>query len=108
MRGNYLTFYARKDFIIDNPAAVTKMILSLVCDGPFIAYLNGIEVFRTNTVQISDTGQSIGRPVLEPIDISGFAHELLPGGNVLAIQCDNDDIASGDYSFIPLFEVFGK
>jgi hypothetical protein len=108
MQGTYLTLYARRVFTITNPTAVTEMTLSVVCDGPFKAYLNGIEVIRTNTVQVTPPNSSMGKPLAEPLNISGFAHELMPGSNVLAVQCSNDDIDSGDFSFIPLLEVSGK
>ncbi len=41
----------------------------------------------------------------EQLDISGFAHELFPGTNVLGIQGFNDDIDSSNFSFIPLFKI---
>jgi hypothetical protein len=99
---------ARRVFTITNPTAVTGMTLSVVCDGPFIAYLNGIEIIRTNTIQVTPPDPSTGKLLAEPLNISGFAHELMPGSNVLAVQCSNDDIDSGDFSFIPLLEVSGK
>ncbi len=108
MQGNYLSVYARREFTIAKPAAVTGINLSVVCDGPFIAHINGIEVIRTNTIQMSTPGQAIGSPLAEQLDISGFAHELLPGSNVLTIECNNDDIDSNDFYFIPFFEVLGK
>jgi hypothetical protein len=79
MQGTYLTLYARRVFTITNPTAVTEMTLSVVCDGPFKAYLNGIEVIRTNTVQVTPPNSSMGKPLAEPLNISGFAHELMPG-----------------------------
>jgi hypothetical protein len=100
MKGNYKRVYARKKFSLDNPKRVKNMVLSLVCDGPFIAYVNGIEVIR-NSVGISPPE---GEPA-ERLDLSGFIHELLPGENVLSIQCDNDAIQSDDFLFIPTFEV---
>lgn len=108
MQGNYSTVYALKEFFIDNPAVVSGMTLSVVCDGPFVAYLNGVEIIRTRTVQISTPDQPIGVADVEQFNVSGFIHELNPGENILALQCDNDDINSDDFSFIPVFEVFEK
>jgi hypothetical protein len=105
MRSNYLTVYARREFTINKPQTVKGINLTVVCDGPFITYLNGIEVIRTNTIQISTHDPSTGTPPAEPYNISGFVHELLSGKNVLSVQCDNDDINSDDFSFIPSFEV---
>lgn len=108
MKGNYSTVYARTEFFIDNPAVVAGMTLSVVCDGPFIAYLNGVEMIRTKTVQISTPDQPIGVTDVEQFNVSGFIHELNSDENVLALQCDNDDINSEDFSFISVLEVFEK
>lgn len=102
MHNSYATVYARYEFAVSNLDRLASMTLSVVCDGPFVAYLNGIAVMRTNTIQISDPG---GIPQSEQFDISGFMHELFPRENVLAVECSNDDIQSNDFSFIPAFEV---
>ncbi|MBI5665335.1 MAG: hypothetical protein HZC49_09690 [Nitrospirae bacterium] len=94
MKGNYSTIYARRTFVINNIYEVTGMTLSLVCDGAFIAYLNDLEIIRNNSSRQA-----------ERFNVSGFIHELLPGKNILSVECTNDDINSKDYSFIPLFEV---
>lgn len=94
MQANYESIYVRREFTVSNPAAVTGITLSVVCDGPFKAYLNGIEVIRSNF------------QIYEELSISGFAHELFPSVNVLAIQCFNDDINSNNFSFMPSFKVF--
>ncbi|MBI5055577.1 MAG: hypothetical protein HZB61_03035 [Nitrospirae bacterium] len=94
MRGNYSTVYARSEFDINNIYAVGGMTLSLFCDGAFVAYLNGIEIIR------NDSGR-----MAEQFDVSGFIHELLPGKNVLSVECSNDDINSNDFSFIPYFKI---
>ena len=94
MQSNYESIYVRREFTVSNAAVVTGMTLSVVCDGSFIAYLNGIEVMRSD-IQIN-----------EQLDISGFAHELHSDINVLAIQCSNDDISSSSFSLIPSFRVF--
>lgn len=96
MKNHYLTVYARREFIIDNPSAVTGITFSLICDGPFVAYINGNEAIRN--------------PVAVPIqlDLSSFAEMLLIGRNVFAVQCSNDDINSNDFSFTPFFDVLQK
>jgi hypothetical protein len=94
MQGNYSTIYSRRQFNINNRAAVTGMIFSIKCDGPFIAYLNGIEVIRNNSALEA-----------EILDIGGFIHELMPGKNVISVECNNDDINSTDFSFVPFLEI---
>ncbi len=100
MQGNYSTLYVRQEFMVNKIQNVTGLILSVSCDGPFIAYLNGIEVIRTNTIQLDNMSQA------EQFNISGFKHELFPRDNVLALECNNDDISSDVFSFVPTFEVF--
>ena len=89
MKGKYDTIFVRREFTIDDPDAIKGILLTIDCDGGFIAYLNGIEVIR-NKVRM-----------YEDLDISGFIHELLPGTNVLSIQVFNDKIDSEAFTFIP-------
>lgn len=93
MRGGYSRLFVRSEFIV-NPRAVKKMDLSVICDGPFIAYINGIEVARSQA------------KITETLDISGFAHELLPGNNVLAVECTNDNINSNHFLFVPSLAIY--
>lgn len=105
MQGNYSTLYFRKNFTINDIYVVTGMTLSVVCDGPFIAYLNDIEIIRNDSITKPVNDSSIITPPADLLDISGFVHELFPGNNVLAVECNNDDITSNDFSFIPFFEI---
>ncbi len=72
------------------------MDLSVVCDGPFVAYLNGIEVARSD------------KKWLEAINLIGFRHELLPGNNILAVECTNNDVNSSSFLFEPSMSVEEK
>lgn len=103
MQGNYSTVYSRRQFTINNIYAVTGMTLFIECDGAFIAYLNSVEIIRSDSVNKSAPELNLHA---EQLDISGFIHELLPGKNVLSVECNNDDISSKDFLFIPVFEVF--
>ena len=105
MKDRYLSVYARRSFSIQNIYSVIDMNLYIVCDGPFIAYLNGMEIIRNDVPLKSSVDQTTGRPKPEQLNISGFIHELMPGPNVLSIECSNDDIKSNDFTFIPIFEV---
>lgn len=97
MQGSYATVYARREFSIKNIYIVTGMTLSVICDGPFKAHINGVEVISNS---------SVNNFTVDELDISGFIHELLPGNNVLSVECSNDDIRSKDFTFIPYFDVF--
>lgn len=93
MKGSYETVYVRRDFIINSPVKVKTMNLFIGCDGPFTAFINGIEVISNS------------EPVNEELDISGFADMLRSGRNVLAVQCTNDDLNSDNFSFTAIFKV---
>ena len=107
MRGNHKSVYVRKEFAVNDPRKVQTMTLSVICDGPFIAYLNGIEILR-NKVGMLVPDQAGGEDQPLKIDISGFAHELLRGINVVSFQCENDDVDSNDFNFVPFFEIIGQ
>jgi hypothetical protein len=85
--------FVRHTFLVNNPNRVTRIMLSVISDGPFVAYMNGIEVFRS-TAKVTET-----------IDITGFAHELFPGGNILAIETFVGNVQNDSFSFIPLLEI---
>lgn len=93
MRGNYKDVYVRHQFNIADHHRVRNITFSLICDGPFIAYINSIEVIRSRKRQLG-----------EPLDLSGFIHELDSGTNIISIVCSNDDINSDNFSFIPSFK----
>ena len=46
MRGSYLTLYARRVFSLPDLETVKNLVLRMVYDDGFIAYLNGVEVVR--------------------------------------------------------------
>ena len=96
MKGKYDNIYVRHEFTVDDPDTIKGIILTIDSDGAFIAYLNGIEVIRSKV------------KMNEELDISGFAHELFPGTNVLGIQGFNDRIDSNDFTFIPTLKFIGE
>lgn len=91
--GNSSKLFVRREFIV-NPSKIKQINLSVFCDGSFIAYINGIEVARSKT------------KLTEPINISGFIHELLSGRNVLAIECSKNDINSSRFQLLPLLDIY--
>ena len=69
------------------------MTLTIECDGGFIVYINGINVIQSKV------------SMFEELDITGFAHELLRGENVICIQASIDDINSSGFTFVPTFKL---
>ena len=93
MKGNYKTVYVRTEFAVRDYQKITRMTLSMLCDGPFAAYFNNIEIIRSKKRQKGD-----------PLNMKGFAHELDHGKNTLSVMCSNDDINSKDFRFVPSFQ----
>ncbi len=94
MQNNYEAIFARYEFTMsEQPDESTKIVVSVESDGPFIVYLNGIEAIQSSVRMV------------EELDISGFAHELLPGTNVLGVHCLNDNINSNSFVFRPSFKI---
>lgn len=105
----YLSCYIRTEFTVSTGAYDT-IALELDYDDGFVAYLNGTEIARSNT--LNDAGSppafdtpsgshEAGNPVL--IDLTPFASLLneAPLTNVIAIQGHNTGLTSSDFSLIP-------
>lgn len=105
MKGRYKRVYARHRFYVQNPQSIRVMGLSVVCDGPFAAYLNGMMVLRNITGLSTPNPVAGGDPIGEEMDISGWAHELNSGLNMLSVHCDNEEIESNDFNFIPSLKI---
>ena len=106
------SIYLRKTFGIDNPTAISSLILDMDYDDAFVAYINGNEVARANidgarpaynASTITDHEAQIyagGKP--ERFLISNFNSFLNDGSNnVLTIQVHNISPNSSDFTIIP-------
>jgi hypothetical protein len=112
MRNNYRTIYARRNLTLSKTAHEflqqdsVNITASIVCNGSFKVWLNGIEVIRSQNERGALGAED--QQALE-IDIIAFVQELLlPGENVLAAECSNDVINSGSFLFIPTLRVRGR
>ncbi len=108
MQNNYISFYARKTFNIDNPATEDRLELQVDYDDGVVLYLNGTEVGRSGTMEGRGTpppytsgsgSHEVGRPLL--IDLDHYRPLMVTGTNVLAAQVHNTTITSNDTSFLP-------
>jgi hypothetical protein len=112
MRYNYSSAYLRHTFTLSRPEDVENLLLGVRYDDGFVAYVNGVEVGRSRTME--GTG--------EPPPYDAFArggHEasldeemfsltpavltlrFAPEVNVLAIQVHNISLTSSDLSILP-------
>ena len=105
MKGNYLTFYARKAFTVGDPSTVMSLDLDMAYDDGFVAYINGVEVARANmgvvgspvTIDMESTGdhEETHDPT-ETFPITLSPGLLVSGTNVLAIEVHNNSITGSD------------
>jgi hypothetical protein len=103
----------RHKFSISNADDVLSLLLHVDYDDAFVAYLNGIEVARSNIgipgiIPPYDQGALVWREAEmyqggnpQGFDVSAFIALLQTGDNVLAIQGHNYNLTSSDMSLIP-------
>lgn len=108
----YLTVYLRRKFTVANPSSLENLVLSVKSDDGFVAYLNGVEVARNNTMNNTGTPPAFNRAANgnnaepardEDFSLKSFTHLLLPSPaeNVLAVQLHNVSLTSSDAAVAP-------
>jgi hypothetical protein len=111
MRNSYRSIFLRRTFVIGNASQVTSMRIRAYIDDGFVAWINGVEVARTNVSVAQPTYQTQAtNSVAEPVPFvtyslptpSGY---LISGTNVLTVQGFNVAIDSSDFGFDALLDV---
>ena len=105
MYRNNTSCYIRIPFVVNSdPAQFNFMTLKMRYDDGFIAYINGVEVARSNftgTPTWNSRANSSRSDSLalnfENIDISAYLNSLQPGFNTLAIHGLNTSTTSSDF-----------
>jgi len=112
MQGRYTTVYIRRSFDLSSPEKIARLLLSVLADDGFVAYVNGSEVGR-NLAGAKGTRLPFNavadREVAEPamtIEIEVDVSLARPGKNVLAIQGINRQLTSSDFSLLPALTAF--
>lgn len=112
MRNKYMSLYLRHTFTIGDPHELDNLMLNVEYDDGFVAYLNGTEIGRSETMNFTgfpppfDAEANAGHEVTaKPMIINLKDHfELLKTGqaqNVLALQVHNTTKNSSDLSIRP-------
>ncbi len=115
MQNKYISVYARRLFVVDDPSKLTGLLLAVDVDDGYIAYINGIRVgalagpaspkydqpASANREACCGTGTPTGPCPPAQIDLSKYIKDLVPGENVLALQVHNTSLSSSDFIFIP-------
>ncbi len=102
--GKNATAYLRTEFQLNDREDVESLLLEMIYDDGFVAYLNGTEVARRNAgagvawdsaaLTQRDASQSV---IAEQIDISQHTSLLTVGTNVLAIHGLNSAATDSDF-----------
>ena len=113
----YLSFYTRQFFTVD-PSNYENVVLSIDYDDGYVAYLNGVEIGRSNSMggtegvpPTFDTPAENSHSAIVDggrADIIDITDQLLPAGqqNLLAIQLHNTSYTSSDTTLRP--QVLGR
>ncbi|MDP8245312.1 MAG: CotH kinase family protein [Candidatus Hinthialibacter antarcticus] len=102
MRNNYPTVFMRKQFSINSPGAISRLALEVNYDDAFVAYLNGVEIARSNFIgepnSFSTASSNHEAGSFETFEINNAAELLMSGANTLAIVGLNVSLNSSDFS----------
>ncbi len=109
MRGHYSSIFLRKEFQVTKALSLTNMLLKAQSDDAFIAWINGVEVYRSNvslgdlphdataSSEVAETAANGVPTVIYTLpDPFGYMRE---GTNVLAIQAFNYGATNDDFNF---------
>src|SRR5262249_47545601 len=103
MPNNYSCLFLRRTFIVNNAAAVGALKWDAFIDDGYIAWINGVEVFREN-VSGDQTRLTLAAGVAEPIPVNSMTRYpvtglLHNGTNWLTVQVFNTTLGSSDIDF---------
>ncbi len=110
MRNVNQSVYVRIRFEVADAVAIDKLILRMKYEDGFVAWLNGVEVARSNapseTQRTWNSGAPNNRPDDEAVgvqefDITQYRDALIRGENVLAIHGLNATLGSSDLLVLP-------
>lgn len=103
--------YLRIPFTVEEAQPLDWLALHVHYDDGFVAFLNGVEVARSNAPDVLtfDSVATTDRPrtsamISERFSLSDYAYLIQPGVNVLAIQALNDWAGSPDFLIRPQLE----
>ena len=107
--------YLRVPILLSEVPVLDTLKLRMKYDDAFVAYLNGVEVARSNVAAGTPAWNSTAasdRPdgdamTFHDFDISGAIDELIEGENVLAIHGLNANTTAADQAFLLLPELIG-
>ncbi|MDG1892680.1 MAG: DUF1800 family protein [Verrucomicrobiota bacterium] len=106
-RPGYISFFVRHNFHVEHPDAIDGLLLKMIYDDGFVAYLNGEKIAQAN---MNDAVRPAYRAKAESasddpdaavFDVSKFKSLLRSGDNLLAIELHNTEYDSSDAILVP-------
>jgi hypothetical protein len=101
----FITSYFRHEFVLDNPAAVTNLVLRLIRDDGALVYLNGTEILRCNMPEGAITSGTSAASIVDGIHETLILQTnvspalLVAGTNLVAVEMHQVNNTSSDVSF---------
>jgi hypothetical protein len=112
MRSSYYSVYLRRPFVLPDGVAPDRLLLTVGYDDGFVAYLNGQEIARSESMadaasppryNSASPGSHEATLGTDAFSLKPFLHLLraAPETNWLAIQVHNATLSSSDLSILP-------
>ncbi len=98
----FITYYFRKSFTLANPTNNASYTLSILRDDGFVAYLNGVEIWRDNMPTGAVTSATLATDQVEPDSYRNLTlapSQFLAGANLLAVEMHQVVGSSSDLNF---------
>jgi len=99
------THYFRREFTVDSLVGITNVLLRVLRDDGAVAYLNGVEVFRSNMATGRVTHTNLAVASVSGLEENTFFPTNLPlssvrlGANLLAVEVHQQTTNNVDLSF---------
>ncbi len=103
MANVHTSLFLRRSFTVANPTEIGALVLQAKSDDGFVAWINGVEVYRYNVAPVNPVfTDAASTSVPEPPPLTGYTLPdprtyLNSGTNVLAVMAFNQSAGSSDF-----------
>ena len=107
MPGNYTSLFFRKKFVVENPAAISSLVLEALYDDGFKVWINGVNVLNRNiaSTEVPFDGLALSTREDSSWEVDSLpppSTYLVPGTNIIAIQLHNTLLTGSSDCFLDL------
>jgi hypothetical protein len=105
MPGLYSSVFFRREFVVDDPSAISGLVLEAQYDDGFKAWINGTNVLNANISSAEVPFNGFSGPTREsanydPFTLNSPRSYLVPGKNIIAIQGHNVSLGGSSDFFL--------